>query len=83
MYLIESMIDMGLKRNSKWPTVHHRAVAIELLIGNPEVTTMDSLQTGVSNIVKIPNYKIKQVTLEELKDFGFEITTRITPINRD
>jgi hypothetical protein len=73
------MIDMALSKGEEWPTEYHRKVAINLLIANPEVTTMTSLQNGVNKIMKIPDDKIQQVTINDLSDYGFNVDTTISP----
>ena len=79
MYLIPDMIDMGLSESEDWPTLYHRQVAINLFIGNPNVNTRTELQTGVNKIIKIPNNKIKQITIEDLKDYNFHVGVMVYP----
>src|ERR1700723_3589938 len=61
MYLIEDMIDMGLKAGQKWPSAAHRKVASTLVIGNPLIRTRDALTEIVQKVCKIPKTKIKKV----------------------
>jgi hypothetical protein len=79
MYLFPEMIDSGLPKGAEWPTDYHRQVAIKLLIANPEVTNMYLLQTGVTNILNVPQDKIKELTIDELSNYGFEVLTSVRP----
>ena len=70
MYMIESFIDMGLKKRQKFPSDVYRRVAINLAIGNPLITTRDSLIDVVQSVLSIPKDKIKTVTLNDLSKYG-------------
>jgi len=71
MYLLESMIDMGLPKGKIWPSDLHRQLAVSILIGNPNVRTMDSLQESIEIIFKIPKDEIPTLTYENLINYGF------------
>ena len=73
MYLLDSMIDMGLKPRQKWPTAAHRAVAINLAIGNPMIRTRNALTEIVQKVRRIPVSKIKTVKVAELPKFGIHL----------
>ena len=74
------MVDMGLPEGMEWPSELHKKLAINLLICNPEISSMDLLQSGVINILNIPAEKIQNLLIEDLSKYGFEITTRIRPV---
>lgn len=71
MYMIPSMIDMGLKEGEEWPTEAHKEVAMNILLCNPKINSRDKLTEGVSKILKIPNDIIKTVTIHDLPKYGF------------
>ena len=79
MYLLSDMIDMGLLEGEDWPTSTHRQVAINLFIGNPHVNSRTELQNGVTKVIKIPDDKIEQVTIEDLKDYDFQVGVMVYP----
>jgi hypothetical protein len=70
MYLIESMIDMGLKDGQKWPSPAHRRVACTLAIGNPMIRTRDELAEIVQKVCKIPKTQIRKVGYYDLAKYG-------------
>lgn len=71
MYMVDSMIDLGLKEGQKFPTGTHRAVARALVIGNPRVTNRDQMQEIVGKVLLVPEDRIADVTFKEMKaDFG-------------
>lgn len=70
MYAVESMIDMGLKKDQKWPSKAHRKVACEIALCNPMVTTRDQLNSIVQKVCAIPQDKIKKVTFADLPKYG-------------
>ncbi len=72
MYLFEDMVDMALPKDIKWPTKYHRKVAINLLIANPSVTTLNAIQNGVLNVLSISKGQIESINLDELRNFDFE-----------
>jgi hypothetical protein len=72
MYLFEDMVDMALPKGIKWPTEYHRKVAINLLIANPSVTTLNAIQNGVLNVLSISKGQIDSINLDELRNFDFE-----------
>ena len=66
MYLIDAMLDKALPDGEKWPSETHREVAATVLLCNPQVRTMDGLECGVEAVLRIPEKRIKTVTLREL-----------------
>lgn len=70
MYMLEEMVEMGLKEKQKWPSPAHRVVAANLAICNPLVTTRDKLSFVVQKVCAIPKDKIKTVTIAELSEYG-------------
>lgn len=70
MYIFDEMIDMGLRKNQKWPSEAHRAVAMNLGLCNPLITARDDLTAVVQKVCKIPADKIKTVTFAELPHYG-------------
>ena len=78
MYMIDTMIDMGLEKDKEWPSDVHRQVAINLLICNPRITTMDALMTGIKKVNSIPIEEIKIITYEGLEKYGFHMSMEVT-----
>jgi len=72
MYIIESMIDMGLN-DEEWSTSDHRIVAINSCICNPRVNRMNILMHNVGIINSIPNESIKNVNFCDLLKSGCEL----------
>jgi hypothetical protein len=70
MYLIEDMVDMGLKSGQDWPTPAHRLVAANIVIGNPMVRDRGTLNEIVQRVVRIPKKTIKSVTFADLPKYG-------------
>lgn len=70
MYMLEDMIEMGLKKGQKWPTDMHRVVACNLALCNPHVTTRDALTEIVQKVRKIPKSEIETVTMDGLRKYG-------------
>jgi len=70
MYMLESMIEMGLKDGQKWPSKAHRAVALNLAICNPLIKTRDDLMSVVGKVCEIPKLEIKKVKYEDLPKYG-------------
>ena len=68
MYLIDSMVDMGLENGQEWSTDAHRIVAQIVLIGNPFVKGLGDLRDAVAAINSVPDDQIKLVTPEGLRD---------------
>lgn len=65
MYMIQEMIDQGLKEGQKWPSEGHRVVASIIGLCNPRVVTHDSLTDIVQAVIKIPVDEITFVTYED------------------
>lgn len=70
MYMMEHMIDMGLKPRQQWPTDMHRVVAVNLAICNPMITTRDALIEIVQKVRQIPAAEIETITVPELTKYG-------------
>lgn len=70
MYMIDSMIDMGLRKGQKWPTPEHREVAASLALFNPLVKTRDALNSVVQKVCKIPKSRIKTISWSDLPKYG-------------
>lgn len=66
MYILDTMIDMGLKKGQKWPSIAHKIVAQKVCLCNSLVTDRDTLEDMVQKIIAIPTDQIKKVTPEEL-----------------
>lgn len=74
MYVIPSMIDMGLKEGQVWPENEaYKIVASNLALQNPLVTNRDTLTNIVQCVLKIPENEIKTITLADLPKYGLEI----------
>lgn len=69
MYGLEVMIESGLN-GEKWTTPDHRVVAVNACICNPNVKTMDDLQSNVKVINSIPADEIRSVTADQLIEAG-------------
>ena len=74
MYLFEDMVDMALPEGERWPTEHHRQVAIRLLIANPDINTYRAIKNGVLSILSIPVTQIQEIKLDDLSHFGYGYT---------
>lgn len=70
MYMLDDMIDMGLKEGQKWPSKAHREVAAALAICNSAITTRDDLTNVVQKVCAIPKARIKKVTRADLPEYG-------------
>lgn len=70
MYMIDSMIEMGLKPRQKWPTPAHREVACNLALCNPMIKTRDDLISVVQKVRKIPKSQIEKVSWTDLPKYG-------------
>lgn len=66
MYILESMIDLGLKENQTFPSEDHKAVAMTLGLCNPHVKTRSTLTDIVQAVCKVPAERIKTITLDEI-----------------
>jgi hypothetical protein len=73
MYMLDDMIDMGLKDGQKWPSKAHREVAAALAICNSAITTRDALTNVVQKVCLIPKSKIKTVTRAGLSEYGLNL----------
>ena len=74
MYMLPDMIDLGFQHDEepKWTSEDHKTVAMNVCLCNPRVTTRDSLIDMVAKINKIPQERIRTVTLNDLRD-EFEV----------
>jgi hypothetical protein len=71
VYLIDDMIDSGLLPGQSWPSPAHRRAAINAIIANPLIDSMDKLQQTVRAICAVPADRIRMMTVWELKyEFG-------------
>lgn len=73
MYMFPDMIDLGFphEEEPKWTSDDHKVVAQNVCLCNPDVRTRDALIEMVSKINKIPQERIRTVTLLDLRDeFG-------------
>ncbi len=68
MYLIDNFVDRALE--GEWASNVHRQVAITLCISNPSVFSMDALANNVQIINKIPEDRIKLVTIKDIEKLG-------------
>lgn len=73
MYIMESMIEMGLRDGQKWPTKAHRQVACNLALCNPVVTNRDTLTEIVQKVCKIPKAEIKTLKWADLPAHGLSL----------
>lgn len=63
MYIMPTMIDMGLEEGQEWPSEAHKVVASHIGLCNPCVVNRDSLTEIVQAVLKIPQDEIQQVDL--------------------
>jgi hypothetical protein len=73
MYMIESMIDMGLSEGQDWPTPAHRLVAANLALCNPQVTKRDTLNAIVQKVIAIPKSEIESLTWADLPKYDLAL----------
>mgnify|MGYP001566961034 CR=1 FL=1 len=73
MYMIKSMIEMGLEKGQKWPSPAHKTVACNLALCNPLVKDRDTLTDIVQKVCKIPKAEIKTITMAGLPKYGLSI----------
>lgn len=72
-YLLPEMVtDLGLREGEKWKSEAHKTVAENIVIGSPLVDSRSKLMDVVARVQKIPDDRIKKVTMKELiTEFGF------------
>jgi len=68
MYLIPSMIELGLKEGETFKSSAHMKVAQNYVIGNPNINTVDQMRYIVQCIQKIPMNRIKKITFKQFED---------------
>lgn len=78
MYILPSIVDAALPEGIDWPTPMHKNIAQSILIKNPSIRTYEDLHRGVCNILNIPKDKIENINLDDLKNYGFYISTIIS-----
>lgn len=67
MYIVPSMIDLGLLENQQWPSEAHKTVASIIGLCNKHVTNRTYLTEIVQAVIKIPQDRIETVTLQECR----------------
>jgi hypothetical protein len=70
MYMLDNMIEMGLKEGESWASDMHREVAMNVCLCNPNITSRDALTYNVGIINKIPKKDINKVTFADLLKLG-------------
>lgn len=73
MYILDSMVDLGLTEGQAWPSAAHRAVAQSIALCNPLITSRDALTDAVQKIIAIPQDKIKTVTFADLPAYDLSL----------
>ena len=74
MYIMESMIDLGLGTGQQWPEdPAYREIAKSICLCNPSINTRSKLMSIVGKILSIPKDRIRTVTFLELPEFGIEL----------
>lgn len=73
MYMMEAMIEMGLKEGQDFPSDAHRQVAMNLALGNPLITSRDALTDVVQKVCAIPETEIKTVKFNDLARYGLNV----------
>ena len=66
MYILPHMIEIGLKDGEKFNSEDHRFVAVSFGIANPQVTTKDQLINIVQAVQRVPQDKIREVSMVDL-----------------
>lgn len=66
MYILEDMINLGLKENQTFPSEEHKKVAMTLGLCNPRIKTRDNLTAVVQAVCKVPIERIQTITLAEI-----------------
>jgi len=67
VYILDHMIDQGLKEGEEWTSDLHRQVAAKVLLCNPAVFDMGVLREGCKIINSIPKEEIEKVTAHQLR----------------
>ena len=67
MYILPDMIEIGLKDGEEFNSEDHRFVAVSFGIANPQVTTKDQLIDIVQAVQRVPQNKIKKVSMVDLR----------------
>lgn len=68
MYMIGSMLGLGLKDGQTFPTDAYRVVAGNIGLANPNITTKDELTRVVQAVLSVPADRIKAITPHELRN---------------
>ena len=68
MYIFDEMLPV-----IPWTTPDHQVVAQKMLLGNPQIFTMEQLKEGCEIINRIPTGNIRRVTVLELIDLGIRV----------
>jgi hypothetical protein len=68
MYIIPTMIDLGLLDNQQWPNNVYKKVAQILGLCNNRVTSRDRLIEVVQAVLAIPEDKIATVSLRDCRE---------------
>lgn len=72
MYILDKMIDLGLKEGEKFTSLIHKKVAQEACLCNPSIHTRYNLINAVRIINSIPVDRISTLTAQELiEEFKF------------
>jgi len=66
MYMIESMINMGLEEGQEWPSDAHKRVALNIGLYNLLVKDIDTLTNICQSVISVPQDRIELVTFEDL-----------------
>lgn len=66
MYIMETMIDLGLNEGQKWPSEYHKDLAIAIGLCNPMVTKRDQLIEIVQAVMAIPESALEGITWGEI-----------------
>ena len=71
MYAMPEMINLGLKKDQKFPTETHKQVAQNIAIGNPSVFKRELLEEIVEAVCRVPEKYISTITMDQMVDaFG-------------
>jgi hypothetical protein len=68
MYIIPETVDVGLLNDQDWPSPEHRQVAQNFALCNSNVNTIDKMIAICQAIIKIPQEKIRTITVAECRE---------------
>lgn len=70
MYIHETMINLGLKKNEEFKSKIHEQVAKSICLCNPHINTRDQLINNIEILQSITKEELETMTLGQLADKG-------------